>query len=234
MLFLMAFGIFLLFHCTKLEDDFYLYTKVENASEFDDVVEVRLMMFSNTDGFIELARGKWHGKGFKMKLPKAIDPNYLNTYLFGSFLPSDVVDDPPSTLTITGEKNVKIVENASFYGYNKYGERIACFSPYHNSDLVIDANFTYADSNITLSGYIVEEGIGAFYDIIGNPNFYEWKITTNISIEWNKGWNFSHYTSDRPIKPPGYIPSALEITTLEWATTPNSIIKWRGWQLSNY
>ena len=225
----MAFCVFLLFDCTKHKDELYIYAKVENASDYDDGVEVKLLMYIGTDGVIEVARGEWKGKGFKMVIPEEINPNYLNTYL-KTYLPK-AVDDPPSTLTITGEKNVKVVWDADFRGYNKDGKQVARFFAYDNAYPTWDGipQFTYVDSDVTISGYVEEQVLAPECGVdymrvdgqVVDPILYEWKKTTTFSIEWKKGWNIWRFSGSisRP---------SIGIMKEEWATTPKNRIIWSG------
>jgi len=204
------------------ENEVHFYAKVENSSQYSNVVEVKLMMYDGSiDGFIELARGNWKGDGFTIVLPKTVDPNYLGTSIYSNELPTTIIGSL-STLTIIGNKNVKVVGNAYFWGYDKDGNRVARFSPYDNTFPIWDGipHFTYADSDVAIFGYI-EEDVFDYYHGWDLPILYEWKKTTTYSIEWKKGWNAWRLTGGQSLPEVGTI-------TENWSTIPNDEVKWYG------
>ena len=213
-----AFWLFSTTGCSELEnsdeDGLFLYAKVENASEFSNVVTVILKT-----GEIELARGKWKDDGFTIFLPKTVDSNYLRT--ISMFLPTAIID-PPSTLTISGNKNLNFL-SAYFWGYDKDGNYIARFSPYDREYPHWDGipYFTYIDSDLTISGYIEEDVLAPIWNVIDSHILYNWKKTTTYSIEWNKGWNFWRFSGTQSLL-------ELGIMTEEWSTTPKDRVKWMG------
>ena len=179
------------------ENELYFYAKVENASEYSNVVEVKLMMYNKSiDGFIELARGDWQGDGFRIALPKTVDPNYLYALINSNEKPITIID-PPSTLTISN-KNVK-VGHVMFLGVDKDDNMVTRFYPLEidKDGNGQDAYYTYVDSDVTISGYTermnatianTEYDNARYIGINLMLNSFD-KITTTYSVNWKKGWN---------------------------------------------
>jgi hypothetical protein len=223
---LVAVTLFAATGCAELEkpdeDELFLHVKVENASEYSNVVEVILMRDNRN---VALARGKWKDGGFTIALPKTLDPNYLHALInndSNSGLPVTIIDRP--TVTISN-KNIK-VGNVSFFGLDKDGKVVTCFSPFEidkdgNSK---EAFYTYVDTNVTISGYTEREGVILleFDAMLGFLFQYVWwkKITTTYSIEWEKGWNI--WT------PSSFYDLSERIVTEEWSTTFVNRLKWYG------
>ena len=216
---------FVVWGCEKFEksdqDGLYLiHAKVENASKYSNVVEVKLMA-----GNIELARGEWKGDGFVIVLPKTLDLNYLHTLINNNKEYMTIID-PPSTVTISN-KNVK-VWHAKFWGVDKDGNVVTRFYPLEidKDGSYQDAFYTYVDSDVTISGYTEREYTpmaNTEYDnarYIGVNlmlNSFD-KIITTYSVQWEKGWNvwsFSRF---------GNIPE--NTATEKWAPIPGNILKW--------
>ena len=202
------------------ENELHIYAKVENAIEYNDVVEVKLMVFDlSTDRYIEIARGDWKDGGFTIELPKTLDPNYLHSFIRYDGLPSTITHVQP-TLTICN-KNIKIVNAVDFIGFDKDGKEITRFYPF-KADVNGNANevrFLYADSDATISGYLKTEVAISEFDRDKNADIkYIWEKTMNFSLKWKKGWNtwfFSESYTD------------AERTVIEqWTTISIDELKW--------
>ena len=180
------------------------YIKVENASEFGSVVEVKMMR-----GDIELSRVNWKGNGFTPVLPKTISPSLLSALIDNHGLPTTLIINS-STATISN-KNAQTA-GIHFLGVDRNDNRVAVFYP-----VVIDENgnqismrydrvrFEYVNSDVTVSGY-VEHTYGRYN-------------TTHIfSIEWKKGWNVL-WISDSVLG---------EKAISKWLTIPRNRLKWYG------
>ena len=112
---------------TKIE------AKVENASKYNNIVAVKLMVFAlSINDYIEFASGDWEGDGFTIVLPKTIDPNYLQVSEYNRGLLEPIAN---SSLTMAiSNRNVK-AGTAYFYGVDKDGNFVTSFYP-----LKIDEN----------------------------------------------------------------------------------------------
>ena len=208
----------------------FLYAKVENASDFSNVVEVKLVVMVDAPWkWIELARGDWKGDGFAIVLPKTIDSNYLypliNNNGWGQ-CGANIIDPPPSTVTISNQ-NVKTL-HARFMGVDKDGDPVTFFYPREmdKDGYAQDAFYTYVDSDVTICGYTEREDDMVTlteYDVMryGLAQVtYVWydKITMTYSVKWKKGWNvwcFSRFDDGST--------SAL---TEKWAPTLSRSLKW--------
>ena len=218
--------LFVVVGCDKTENpddnDLYFYAKVENASEFSNVVEVKLMGIdrSNNDSPIELVRGKWKDDGFTIVLPKTLEAKYLHTLVNNNeLLPT--ITDTPTTMTI-GDKNVK-VGNVHFWGVDKDGNVVAQFYPLKMDEKskVQDVFYTYVNSDITISGYAERNIIVDEYDEEINANIlHEWKKYTTYSIEWKKGWNIWCLSSSTSVQE--------ETITENWTAIFFQQVVWRG------
>jgi hypothetical protein len=190
--------------------------KIENASKYSDVVEVKLMGYDFGDGTPELARGDWKDDGFTIELPKTLDPNYLRALVNNDGL----IINTPSTMTISN-KNVKFVI-ANFKGFDKDGNVFTNFYPYnpYNKDGK-RISLIYVDSDVTISGYNKTDVIG---HCDGGDMYLEvlciWEKTTTYSIKWEKGWNVWCLSSSESIK--------KRTMTEKWSTIPVSKLKWYG------
>jgi hypothetical protein len=191
--------------------------KVENASEFRNVVAVKFMAYDiSVNRHVELARGNWKNGGFTIEPPKTLDPNFLHPLirrdvLLGGYWIPGITEIQP-TLTISNE-NVR-VDNNYFVGVDKDGKEVASFGLFMEDKDDTHANFTYVDSDVTISGYKIEE-----FQI--RPNRSERNITT-YSVSWEKGWNvwcLSRCQSDT---------GSMFITEDQWSTTPIRGLKWYG------
>jgi hypothetical protein len=204
----------------KMEED-TLNAKVENASEYSNVVEVILMGYDRSiDRDIELARGDWKDGGFTIVLPKTLAPNYLHALINNDGVQTTIINTP-STLTISN-KNVN-VGNANFWGLDKEGNLITRFYPFEidedgNAKSVV---YTYADSDVSIFGYIEGETAITEYDEDKNMDiWYLWKKNTTYSVEWKRGWNVWCFSS--------FQSASGRTITEKWSTTPGSRLKWYG------
>jgi len=212
--------------------------KVENASEYSNVVEVKLMVYDRTtqevvppfgnitliDHYIELARGIWKDGGFTIELPKTLASNHLRA-LIRDGSPS-VISNKQPTLVIKKE-NIRI-GIIHFVGIDIDGNAVATFSSVKTGENVdTEAFYTYVDSDVTISGYTYREGAVRPADEDA-PTWFE--TTTTYSIKWKKGWNIWCLSTSHIIT--GY----TAITTEQWSTTPVSNLKWYGGDryLSNF
>jgi len=210
----------------------YIHAKVENATEFDNIVEVRLMVFNGYDTVrwdngswiierdVELARGEWKDGGFTIELPKTLASRHLRPLVGDrdANYPTNISAIPP-TMTISN-RNVRVAD-ARFVGIDIDGNMIATFSPFkldENGDT--EALFTYVGSGVTISGYTKRgvhvnpsEGSPAWADII-----------TTYSIKWKKGWNIWHLSRSSTIDNDRFI----IISTTQWSSSPVSGLKWHG------
>ena len=182
------------------EDGLYLYAKVENASEYKNVVTVKLMLM----GDIELARGKWKGDGFTIFLPKMIKSNCLHA-LINNNRERWTIIDPPPTVTISNE-NVKVY-NACFWGFDKKNNMVTRFYPIgiDEDGFAQDIYYTYVDSDVSISGY--KERMNDTVTPTDHANERNkgtvmrvsfGKITTTYLVNWKRGWNvwgFSYFTN---------------------------------------
>ncbi len=204
---------------TKIE------AKVENASKYSNVVEVKLMMYDlSVNNYIELASGDWEGDGFTIVLPKTIDPNYLHTLINNKeYL---TIIDPPSTVIISN-KNVKVL-HARFFGVDKDGNIVTRFYPIGIDEAGYgqDAYYTYVDSDVIIFGYTermnttlaqTEYDKAKYEGITLILNMWD-KITTDYSINWKKGWSLWSFSRF------GDIPE--NTATEKWAPIPVSRLKW--------
>jgi len=206
------------------DNDYELHTsaRVENASKYSDVVEVKLIVYDlSTDRYVEVARSNWKDGGFTIILPKALDPNYLHSFIHYDGLPSTITH-VSSTLTISN-KNVKILNVSDFIGVDKDGNAVTRFYPFKvdkdgNFNVV---RFIYVDSDATISGYIkTETAIAEFDDDKNGDIWYVWEKTMNFSLKWKKGWNVWLHSRSY---------TKTERTIIEqWTTTSESELKWSG------
>jgi len=175
-----------------------IYVKVENASEYSNIVEVRFMTFDKiANRYVELAHGDWKDGGFTIELPKMLDANFLYALIDDHVLPTTIISS--STATINN-KNAK-VGDAYFYGFDRDGNMVIGFLPLKIDEDIIDPldmiHYRYVDSDVTISGY-AEHSYGNF------------NMTNVFSIEWKKGWNISWISA-----------SELEGRTIhKWSTIP--------------
>ncbi|MCL2436254.1 MAG: hypothetical protein FWD09_09005 [Lentimicrobiaceae bacterium] len=205
--------------------------KVANASAYSNVVEVKLVVFIEGDPIpvvngtytpmlpIELSSGDWVDGGFVIELPETLAPGYLNAIFYDCIGPF-VHGHLQPTITISN-KNVK-VSSAYFAGVDKDGNVVATFSPVRldkDGNNVDEAFFTFVDSDVTISGYAKEEG-HAHPAYEGAPSWFE--ITTNYSVEWEKGWNVWFFSRHHAVS------GHTLITTEQWSITPVSGLKWYG------
>jgi hypothetical protein len=215
--------------CTKEDKDgFYtlIEAKVENASKYSNIVEVKLM-YENLDGYIELARGNWKDGDFTIKFPKTLNPDYLQPLVDKNRLQPTIVDTP-STLIISN-KSVK-VWNAQFWGVDEKGSIVTRLFPFEidkdgNAHLVF---YTYTNSEASISGYTEREGIvidtefhnEAFKGMDVHPIWFN-KITATYSLEWKEGWNLWIFSRFR------HIPEEHTVTEW-WSSDAVSKLRWYG------
>ena len=213
--------------CAKDNDSSKIITaKVENASEFSNVVEVKFIVeetdTNERDGitrrFVEIARSDWKDGGFTIELPKMSAPNQLFPIDYGGRGAITINVQP--TLTISNE-NAKVKEGY-FVGVDEDGNVVACFLLRENVDNmdVSSAWFTYADSDVTISGYSKLEGAANPRPGYGDYNRFE--FITTYSIDWKKGWNVWFFSSFRTIT------DNTSLTTVRHTTTHNCGLKWYG------
>jgi len=192
------------------EDESLMYARVENASKFSNVVEVKLMATGSCNNLgVELARSTWEGDGFKIVLPEEIDHKYLNTIMI----------EMQSTIAISN-KSVKTMDVA-FVGFDKDGIEVTRFSPFgtdKDGNTIDNIYYTYVDDDLAISGYTER-----MVTIIGTNDYtgpYEWNLTTIYSIEWEKGWNVWCSSSSW---------DESEATVLRKnSSSPIGNLKWRG------
>jgi len=200
--------------------DNVITAKVENASEFSNVVEVKLMAYNNArnvNRHIELARGIWKNDGFTIELPEMLDTFFLhplvrgNRLLNGRYWPG--IEEMQPTLTISNEK-VNVTNNY-FVGVDKYGEEVATFS-FMKIDDGSHAIFTYVDSDVTISGYRITE-------FQAQPNWpWSSRDITTYSVNWKKGWNVWYFSYIQSVT------DSISIREIHWSTSPISGQKWYG------
>ena len=198
-----------------------LNAQVENASNYNNVVEVKLMMHDSNVGWeLELVRSNWKDGGFAIELPKTLAANYLHPLVNNvSVSMPYIVHYTPSTLSISNE-NVK-VGTAFFWGIDKNSNTVTHFYPFK-----IDENgnaqrvfFTFVASDITISGYNEIEAVIAEDSEYEFAHYlYLWQKTTTFSINWKKGWNVWCLSSFQ---------SKEERTITEhWSTITANELKW--------
>ena len=198
--------------------DGFFYAKVENASKYTNVVEVKLMVHDRSiNKYVKLAHFDWKNGGFTIELPETLDPNYFDTLIRGDMWPTRIVNMTPN-ISISNE-NVK-VSDVYFVGVDKYGNVIATFSPVNIvEDGYTEAIFTYVDSDVTISGYTYGEG----HAYPACPECPSWFVeTTTYSVEWEKGWNIWFFSRSNTIE--GHV----IIYTEQWSNTSVSGLKWYG------
>ena len=163
----------------------------------------------------DLACGNWNRGSFKIVLPEAEPPICLFPLVHGDWYlpyslgwgPTTVIEEKP-TITISN-KNVKVADGV-FVGFDKNGYITCRFICARKNTIILDENttavFTYADSDVTISGYDSSKTV--------YPDGDSYQRTTTYSIEWKKGWNVwyrSCYTTES---------KGTRVTTEEWLTTP--------------
>jgi len=205
------------------------YAKVENASKYRNVFEVKLMVYDKTtsrtngnvttfiDHYVELARSKWKDDGFSIPFPETLASNHFRALIrYGR--PPTLIDHIQSTMAISNE-NVK-VSDVYFVGVDKNDNVVATFSFVNtDEDCRTEAIFTYVDSDVTISGYTVKEGHAQpAYE--GAPSWIE--KTTTYSVKWEKGLNIWFFSTSNTIE------SYKMITSEKWSIDPVSGLKWFG------
>ena len=217
--------------------------KVENASKYSNVVEVKLMVYDRTTSeihdnvnvftnhYVEIARSDWKDGSFTIVLPETLTSNYLYPLINNNSLPTTIVDIP-STMFVSDE-NVRIT-GAYFVGVDKDGNAVATFSPVKIDAAFFDENivgdgikdayteavFTFVNSDVAISGYT--EGWGNYILVADSDYPGRFKETTNYSVEWKKGWSIWFFSRSQTRK------SDTMIITQQWTTTPVSGLKWHG------
>ena len=187
---------------------------VENASEFTDIVKVKVLAWDRiTCENVELATFDCKDGAFTIKLSKIATPTHLEQLIFGDwyneilldfYKPTTVIEDQP-TLSIN-DKNVKVMD-VVFAGYDKDDNWLCNLSLLETNDESINkvvGTLTYVDSELTISGYT-------------------YPVRTDYSIKWKKGWNIWYrLVSITEIEDNNII------VTNQWTTTPISELKWYG------
>ena len=205
-----------------------IYAEVENALEYSNIVEVKLMLYVPKLGEkdIEISSGIWEDGSFAIELPKTIDQNYLDYLQW--FFKGYINEGLPETVTFSNER----VKSAETYlvGVDKDGNGIASFSP-KNGDT--EAIFIYADSDVTFSGYLKEGGWYIIPEGYTGPTGFE--INTTLSVNWRKGWNVWFHSKTSEIDKD----DNTEIITQHYSTSPVSGLKWYGseyhlWRYENF
>jgi len=214
-------------------DESHLCAVVENSSQYNNVVEVKLMMFERYDTtvwpggsltittpHIEVARGEWKNGGFTIELPKTLALNHFRPLVgqVGANQPTNI-NFAQSTINISN-KNVRVAD-AHFVGVDNDGNEVAIFSPLRTIDnnYFTDVFFTFADSDVTISGHTKQEG----HAMPACPECPSWFETNTVySIEWKEGWNVwctstSFTTVDYTV-----------IETKQWTISSESRLRWSG------
>ena len=207
--------------CDKIENldenDLYLYAKVENASDFRNVVGVKLVMRDKNSSDVELARGEWKDEGFTIVLPKISKNDYPN-FITWKLLPTYIAETL-TTITIS-DKNAKngIVE---FWGVDKDDNVVTRFFPHKIDEEGNTARVRigYVDLDVSISGYVDAGVFANDYDECLNATFmWGWGNRTIYSIEHKEGWNaVSSFQSSQE----GAIIDNLSTTSLNG-------LKWHG------
>lgn len=208
-----------------------VYAKVENASEFNNVVTVKLMVWSyNTHRYEELARCDWNGGRFTIGFPRIVDSIYLISPIHESWI-------APQPTVIISDDNIKIAD-ACFVGIDKYGYEVAKFSPiridvnYYFTENEIgdglkyadtEAFYTFVDSDVIISGYTAGQGNYLLPEGSLSPGSFI--QITNYSIKWKKGWNTWFFSKSHTRE------GGTMIETEQWSTTPIDGLKWYGCKL---
>ena len=198
--------------------------KIENASNFSSVVGVVMLGFDrNVRKYIELARGEWRDDSFTIELPKTLAPSLLNSLIrYDGSERTTIIDPPPSTLTISS-KNTNVI-NATFWGVDKDDNVVVRFVPINKNNRQ-EATFTYADSDVSISGYTERVGDHVIdWDMrLGVHGHTPWwdNIITTYSIKWKQGWNIWWYSRLACFE---HIAELSE----KWSTTPISKLRWYG------
>jgi len=188
------------------EDNFYIYAnkvenvyaKVENTSEYSNIIEVKLMMWDiHKRRYIELARGDWKDGGSTILLP-IIDSNNLRSLVSHRILPTMITDISPNINVSNIDARTGFAE---FWGIDKDGKEIVQFFLNKIDEVgnIGTSFFKYADSDVTISGYI-EKGTAAtdFDEYSEYTSTWIWKSLTIYSIKMQKGWNISSSFHSQP------------------------------------
>ena len=209
-------------HPEKATGEWFSNVKVKNASEFSDIVLVKLMGFDrNLDRYVELARGDWKDGSFTIVPPETLASNYLHplisSYSYG-FL--TVIIDPPSTMSISNP-NIN-VGNVQIWGFDKDDNLVAMFHQFKvDGDSNTEVVYTYVDSDVNISGYLERMTIVTEYDEGKNMDVLcEWKVNTTYFIQWKKGWNVWYHSSSNSL--------TERVMTEHWSSTPINGIEWNG------
>ena len=195
--------------------------KIENASEFSNIAGVKLVVGDVPAGrYVVLARGEWKDGGFTIELPKTVAPNQLLPFVNNnSFWPATTSFDM-TTVTVSNE-NVKIVD-VRFVGVDKDDNAVTIFVFWKIDEVdpmnIDRAILTYADSDVTISGYTMIEGPANPRPGYGNHNWFAQTLT--YSIEWEKGWNIWYSSRHRSMIGSTYT------MTMQRSSTPVSGLKW--------
>ena len=218
--------------------------KVANASEFSNVVAVKLTVFdrfdttmwgngnlSITERRVEISRGDWKDGSFTIELPQTLAPNHLRPLVGdrGANHPTNMRGVAQTAVDISNG-DVRIVD-ALFVGIDKNGNAIATFSPIRSErdrhgQTEVSAFFTYVDSDVTIAGYRI---FG--FHVQSMPGFPAWlEETITYSVKWENGWNVwyrsTHSTVDND--------RGMFIASTQWSTTPIYGLKWYGTEIMGF
>lgn len=223
---IIVFAVTMLFGCidnndyTDADTKSSIFVKVENASKYSHIVEVKLMCYDKSkDRSIELASGDWKDDGFTIVLPKTLEPNYFNALVNNGEIGFPTIINTSSTMNINN-KNVK-VGSVNFWGVDKDGNWVTHFYPFEidKDGDAKSAFYTFVDADVTISGYTESNTvIGEYDEEINATILHEWKTTTNYSVKWKKGWNVWSLSKSE---------SAPERTITEkWSNVSIDELKW--------
>ena len=145
-----------------------VHAKVENAEEFSNVVEVRLMA-----GNTVLARSDFKDGSFTIELPEMVPQNYLRPFVtFTNLIPMR----PPKSLL--NNKNVKAA-HGYLKGFDEDGNFVG--------DLLLIKSSNDSQYVLYLGFFIY---VDAFVTVLGSDRFSTYSITAR------KGWNILYRTTN--------------------------------------
>jgi hypothetical protein len=237
--FLMLVG--LMFSCNEVEKNETQFgtgrinplfeAKVANASEFSNVVAVKVMVFDTTSP-VEIARGDWKDGGFTIELPQTLAPNHLRPLVggIGANHPTNMGGVAQQTAMDISNRDVRIVD-ARFVGIDKNGNAIVTFWPTRSErdrhgQTSVRAFFTYVDSDVTLSGYRI---LGAHVQSM--PGFPAWlEETITYSVKWENGWNVWYRSTHSMVDND----RGMFVASIQWSTTPVYGLKWYGTEIMGF
>ena len=214
--------------CDKTEEPsnenvIYINAEVENASDFSNVVAVKLMMRDRSGNDIELTRGDWKNNGFTIALPK-ININDYSEFVNMPLLPTVIYDNLASITTNNRNARSRIAE---FWGVDKEDNVVTQFFPrkIDEDNNEVKVNFEYVNSDVVISGYI-EAGTAVLDYIDEETGFMSnwiWENKTIYLIEYKEGWNASSYSI--------FQSSNEEIVSKSSTIPTDSNLKWSSRQI---